>query len=74
MNVNRNPWVQVLITAGIVFLLAVLPAVANTVSDGFSQADLNAVNVIVGTGLAAALRAVVAVLKLSNPNRGGMNG
>lgn len=66
MTVNRNPWVQVLITSGIVFLVAVLPAIANGVSDGVSSADLNALNVIVGVGIAAALRVVVAALKLSN--------
>lgn len=72
MTVNRNPWVQILITAGIVFLIVVLPGIADAVSDGFDTSDIGATEVVIGTALAAALRAIVAAVKLSHPTERSM--
>lgn len=57
---------KILRAALIGFALAAGPAVAAVVEDGFQGADLAAIYVAAGVGLAAAIRAVLVVLPVND--------
>ena len=56
VSISGNPWVQAAIGA---FLVVVGPQVADLVSDGYQASDLSALNVIIGAGTGAAIRALL---------------